>query len=248
VFYSEGKNWLSVEHEGKGNDQRLIVAVDASGLTQGNYNATVQVECPGAFNSTQGFLVQLVIPSYPFMHKYTRDLDPEIIDNSDIRDYRFYCTPYFWVAPRFQSWDENSWLRGITKDSKCFNWEGYNGSSYLTNGGRELEGEYARFTPDLEAGKYEVFFSKETPFEPERRAMSPKGQQQPVNPNFNPNPCFAVRVHSKAGDATIWMEPTKSRLIGTFEFYEGMDGYVDILSAGSKGQVLVDAIVFKKAE
>jgi PKD repeat protein len=247
VLYSESKGWLSVEREGKGNEQQLIVAVDATGLTSGIYSARVQVECPGAFNSIQNFLVQLAIPSNPPAHEYTRDLEQEIIDNSDIRYNRFYNTPYFWVAPQFQSWDENSWVFGPAKDSKCFKWDGYNGSTYLTNGGRAAEGEFCRFTPDLEAGKYEVSFAMETPFEPERRAMSAEGQQL-VNPEFNPDTRFAVRINSKTGDQIIWMEPAKSRIIGTFEFYEGMDGYVDILSAGSTGQVLVDAIIFKKAE
>lgn len=246
VFYYEGNDWLSVEHHGKGNDQQLIIAADATKLPSGVYLAKVQVECPGAINCIQSFMVQLTIPTYPPAHIYTNDLGQEVIDNSDIRYYRFYSTPYFWVAPRFQSWDENSWNTGVTKDSKCFNWEGYNGF-YLTNGGRALEGEYARFTPDLEAGKYEISFVKETPFEPARRAISSRGQQ-PVNPEFNPDPRFAVRVHAKTGEKIIWMEPTKSRIIGTFEFYEGMDGYVDILSTGSKGQVLVDAIIFRKIE
>lgn len=37
-------------------------------------------------------------------------------------------------------------------------------------------------------------------------------------------------------------------LIGEFDFDEGMDGYVEILSEGSVGQVLADAIIFRRAE
>ena len=91
----------------------------------------------------------------------------------------------------------------------------------------------------------EVSLSEETPFEPERRAMSVNGPQ-PVNTQLNPESRFAVRVKSKDGDEIIWIEPSKSRIIGTFEFNEGMDGFVDILSEGSAGQVLVDAIIFEK--
>lgn len=228
VLYSEGKGWLAVEHEEKGKDQQLIIAVDATGLATGVYLARVQVECPGVLNSVQSFLVQLTIPTHPPAHRKTRDLEQEIIDNSDKKYYRFYSTPYFWVGPHFRMWDE----------------KGYN-DFYLTNGGRAVEGEFARFTPDLEAGKYEVSFAKETPFEPERRKMKLEGQP-PVHSKSNPDSRFAVRVRSRAGEETIWMEPSKSKVIGTFEFDEGMDGYVEILSGGSTGQVLVDAVIFKK--
>jgi len=107
---------------------------------------------------------------------------------------------------------------------------------YLTNGGRAGKDDYARFRPDLEAGSYEISFEKKTPFEPQRRAMNGL-EKMPVNIVLNPDPYFAVRIHSKTGDKTIWVEPAKSKLIGIFEFSEGMDGYVDILSEGSKGQV-----------
>jgi len=228
VFYSEGKEWLSVEHEGNGNNQQLIIDVDATSLATGIYSAWVEVECPGVFNSTQGFLVYLTIPTYPPAHEQMRNLMQETIHHSDIRYNRFYCTPYFWVGPQFKRWVE----------------KGYKGF-YLTNGGRAMEGEFARFTPDLEAGTYRVYFTEETPFEPERRAMSRVGQQ-PVNPELNPKTHFAVRVRSKDGDEIIRMEPAKSRVIGTFEFEEGMDGFVEILAGGSTGQVLVDAITFRK--
>ena len=156
-------------------------------------------------------------------------MQQEVIDNSDTRFGRFYSTPYFWVMPKFHRWHE----------------KGYRNSYYLTNGGRATEGEFARFTPDLKAGEYEIMLSEETPFEPERRAMSNNGQQ-PVNPELNPESRFAVRVKSKDKDEIIWIEPSESRTIGTFEFDEGMDGFVEILAKGSRGQVIVDAMIFKR--
>ena len=71
---------------------------------------------------------------------------------------------------------------------------------------------------------------------------------------------FAVRVKHKNEVETIWMEPKRSRvigkwdhltpnptkIIGTFEFNEGTDGFVEILAEGSKGQVPADAVIFKK--
>lgn len=59
-------------------------------------------------------------------------------------------------------------------------------------------------------------------------------------------PRFKVKVHSKNGEVEIWVKSTESLSIGKFSFWEGMDGYIDILSEGSAGQVLVDAIVFRK--
>ena len=228
IIYSKGSKWLTIKTIGENNDQKLTVSVDGTGLSTGRYTAMVQVECPGVTNSIQCFIVELTIPTYPPSHKEMSNEKQKIIDNADIRYDRFYCTPYFWVGPHFKRWTEN----------------GYN-NFYLTNGGRAAKDEYARFKPDLEAGKYEISFSKETPFDPQRRAMN--GQEKmSVNHVLNPDPRFEVRVHSKAGDKIIWVEPSKSTLIGEFEFSEGMDGYVDILSEGSKGQVIVDALIFKK--
>jgi len=45
----------------------------------------------------------------------------------------------------------------------------------------------------------------------------------------------------------VWVEPLKSRAIGTFEFAEGTDGFVEILSKESRGQVVADAVRFVRA-
>ncbi len=232
IFYNEGKDWMTVLSEGSGNDQQLEISVNGSGLLPGVYSAKVLVNCRGAINNIQGFLVEITIPTYPPSDKEVGNLDKTIIDNSNTTFQRFYKTPYFWVMPQFERWKE----------------KGYKDSFYLTNGGRDSKGEFARYTPDLEAGKYEIALMEETPYEPRRRASSDKGQQ-PVNDKLNPESRFAVRVKSKGQKENIvWVEPSKSRSIGIFEFDEGMDGFVEILSEGSTGQVLVDAIVFKKVE
>lgn len=230
ISYSRGKDWLTVKTEGEGNDQKIHVSVDGSGLGTGMYTAQVRVESPGSANSIQYFNVELLIPNYPPTSPEMRNTKRKIIDNMNARYNQFYSTPYFWVGSKFKRWDE----------------KGYN-DFYLTNGGNASSGEYARFRPDLEAGTYQVSFVEETPFDPQRRAMK-NGKKLLVNEKFNPIPRFKVRVHSKAGDTIMWVAPTESKRIGEFEFYEGMDGYVDILSEGSTGQVLVDAIVFKQIE
>jgi len=245
ISYLAGSGWLKVVQSGNG--QQFQVSVNTSGMPTGNYRAKVVVKTPEALNPEQGFMVALNIPTHPPMHwKHTKT--EEVIHHGDLRYNRFYATPYFWVRPQFNRWVER----------------GYRNDFYLTNGGRAIKGEYCRFKPDLEAGTYRAYFPEETPFEPERRAnapqkdpmvvpvylypqqLNPPFRQMPVNPEYNPESRFAVRVVSKSGEQTIWIEPSKSREIGTFEFFEGMDGYVDVLAEGSTGQVLVDAIVFER--
>lgn len=230
VEYRRGNGWLSLQAEGSGNDQQIQVSVNAAGLSPGVYAARVRVEAAGGTQEVQYFFVHLTIPTYPPAHAETGNLRQEIIDNADVREGRFYSTPYFWVAPQFKRWKEKG-FRNL----------------YLTNGSRPAPGEFARFRPDLAAGTYEVLFSEQTPFDPRRRAQA-GDKQYPVDSLLNAVPKFKVKVHSREGTREIWVKPTESLSIGKFEFWEGMDGYVDILSEGSEGQVLVDAIIFRKAE
>ncbi|MCZ7647743.1 MAG: PKD domain-containing protein [Planctomycetota bacterium] len=101
------------------------------------------------------------------------------------------------------------------------------GGGFLSNGGRAEPGEYVRFTPDLAAGAYEVAFHPLTP--------------------FAPGDAFNVRVRHRGGAATVRVQPFAARRIGRFEFDEGCDGFVELLAAGSAGQVLADAVVFTPA-
>lgn len=201
VAYGRASGWLRVSRQGRGNDQRLEVSVDATGLPPGSYEATVAVHCPGALNSPQGFRVVLTVPGSP----------PSAGAIVDDRDPGFYCTPHFWVGHRFYRWEQ----------------PGY-GGFYLINGRRPTEGEFARFTPDLEAGRYEVRFHEQTPFDPDSK--------------------FWVRVRHAAGEERVLVQPARSRLIGTFPFDEGTDGFVEILAGGSEGQVVADAIVFARVD
>ncbi|SDH47267.1 PKD domain-containing protein [Dyadobacter soli] len=230
VEYGRGKGWLSLQAEGQGNAQQIRVSVDATGLPAGVYTARVKVEAPGGNLAAEHFHVSLTIPTYPPAHNETGNLKREIVDNADVRENRFYSTPYFWVAPEFKRWKEKG-FRDL----------------YLTNGGRGAAGEFARFRPDLAAGTYELVFAEQTPFDPQRRATA-GDQKYPVDHRLNAAPRFKVRVHSKSGTKEVWVKPAESLSIGKFDFWEGMDGYVDILSEGSVGQVLVDAIIFRKVE
>lgn len=215
IEYEHGTGWLTINPVGKGNNQHLAVSVDASNLKPGTYSAVVEIDCPGAVNSGQYFCVALDVPE----HK-----PPEVVTIDD-NYIGFYATPYFWVGHRFHKWPCNGY--------NCF---------CLINGKRPTSGEFARFTPDLSAGIYQVFFPE----------IVSSWQDEELR--------FAVRVKHKNGIETVWMEPKRSRVIGiwehmtpnptkvvgTFEFNEGTDGFVEILAEGSKGQVPADAVVFKK--
>ena len=230
IEYTNAKGWLILQLEGQGNDQKINVSVNGSGLPTGVYIAHVRVQVQGGANAVQCFIVNLTVPTYPPAHNETGNLKRAIVDNADVRENRFYSTPYFWVAPQFKRWKEKGF-----------------GDLYLTNGGRGTEGEFVRFRPDLADGTYELLFTEQTPFNPQRRATV-ENKQYPATSKLNAVPKFKVKVYSKKGEEEIWVKPTESLVIGQFDFWEGMDGYVDILSEGSIGQVLADAIVFRKIE
>lgn len=105
--------------------------------------------------------------------------------------------------------------------------KGY-GGFYLTNGGRADEGEFVRFTPVLREGKYKVSFSDQTPFKAGDR--------------------FIVHIKHKRRRTVKVMEPFYSLEIGTFEFSEGNEGFVEIWAGGSQGNVLADAVIFQRED
>jgi hypothetical protein len=201
VLYERGQSWLKTSLKGNGNHQSVQVEVDATGLWHETYSAIVTIECPTAVNSPQAFGVRLRVP----------ETAPESDVTIDDRDPGFYATPYFWVGHRF---------------CRCpFERRGCDGF-YLTNGRRARDGEFVRFTPDLEAGRYTVSFPKETPFS--------DGTE------------FNVRVRHLNGEETLRIRPALSHTIGTFDFGEGTDGFVEIPAAGSKGLVVADALRFRR--
>lgn len=235
--YRNGIGWLNVEINGEGNNQTVEVKVNGEGLSFGEYEAIVSIHSEGALNSPQSFRVVMNISEQPAQSIGV------IIDD---KDPGFYCTPYFWIGHRFHGW---GW-------PELKNAEGYN-NFYLINGQRARKGEFARFTPDLEEGIYDIWLYEKTPF---ASGTNPPAHHEPTR--------FQTRIVFADGDSIVWMEPKKmegnyprphrgqdgwqwlepqmSRKIGEFRFEEGMDGYVEILSEGSKGQVIVDAIRFLK--
>lgn len=201
VHYEQGQSWLNVTSVGNGNHQCLNVEVDASGLSSDTYSAMASVQCGSAINSPQAFRVELHVPESP----------PETDVTIDDCHAGFYATPYFWVGHRF--------CRCPVAKRGC------NGF-YLTNGGRAVDGQFVRFTPDLQPGRYKVSFSDSTP--------------------FNTDTAFKVRVRHRHGEQIVNVQPTDSRTIGIFDFDWGTDGFVEIHTEDSEGLVIADAIRFQR--
>lgn len=200
IEYRGRAGWLDIARTGKASPQSFRVGVDAAGLAAGTYSASVEIACEGVVNSPQQFRVELrVVDRAPSREATVDDADPG-----------FYATPYFWVGHRFCRVPVGK--RG-------------HGGFYLTNGARPTPGEFARFTPDLHAGRYEVFLSEQTPFA--------RGVE------------FDVRVSCASGEQLVRVRPDRSRSIGTFDFDEGADGFVEIHAGGSKGLVVADAVTFR---
>ena len=101
------------------------------------------------------------------------------------------------------------------------------GKRYLTNGGRAQPGEFVRFTPDLAAGEYEVLLHPQTPISMDSR--------------------FTVHVRHADGDRTFEFTPGDgtSRSLGRYRFAAGTGGFVEFHAAGSQGQIIADALVFR---
>lgn len=178
----------------------IKLAASAEKLTPGLYVAIVSVTAPGAAVARQQFRVVLDV-------RQDRPPLEVVVDNTGPG---FYATPFFWTGHRFKFWRD----------------KGYR-DFYLTNGGRSEPAEFARFTPNLRGGKYEVTFTDETPFK------------------LYPGSRFQVVVKHRIGTKELWVEPDASRLIGTFEFTDGTDGYVEIRAGGAQGHVVVDAVRFR---
>jgi PKD repeat protein len=203
-YWGDQRNWLQVTLEGDAdeNNQRLSLTAVPRSLSAGRYEAVVAVNCPGAVNGRQAFRVELHVRPSPTEEEF-------VIDD---RDDGFDATAYFWVGHQFLRTPQ----RGHRK-------------RYLTNGGVNDAEAFARFTPDLAAGGYEVLFHPQTPFT---------------------ESSFPVRIRHATGEKTVrfHLQQFPDRSLGVFEFAEGTNGFVEILAKDSEGLVIVDAVVFRRVE
>lgn len=229
--------WLSLDWSVKESRLTIEAGVDGTGMAPGRYEAVVSVHVDGACSSPQKFRVVMTVTDKPPCtgSVVVDDQDPE-----------FHCTPYFWIGHRFHGW---GWPE-LREAEGCNHF-------YRINGQRPKEGEFARFTPDLEAGLYDVWLHERTPF-----ASGPPANNEPAK--------FRVRVVHADGETVVWMAPEKirgfyprpyrsqdrwkwiepqpSRKIGEFRFEEGRDGFVEILAGDASGQVIADAVRFLRLD
>ena len=225
VTHKDADGWCTAELAGGGNTQSVSVSVDATGLTPGVYTAKVEVDCEDAVNGRQTFRVRLQVED-------GAPPDHEIIVKNT--DEGFYATPWFWIPHSFHVnhtdnlWGEaGRWDRPklppalLTPDGK--NRMGLTGL-YLSNGHRAEPGQFFRFTPDLAAGEYQISTPVETPWDATTEVD--------------------VRVRHAHGETVVRYRPGDDTVIGTFEFDEGRDGFVEFYAEGSVGQVSADAVVF----
>lgn len=205
-------------HVTKQADNRLAVAVDAAKLSirYGIYHADVYVDCPGAVNSPQVFSVRLEVPPPQAPPQST-----VIVDNTDPG---CQATPWFWLSPQFFRHFPDRWPPGY-RGSYLF-------ASSLEADQPDVQERRVRFTPDLRSGAYKVRLADEASIWP--------------LPESSVAPQFRVRVHHADGDELLWIEPRKSRELGTFQFDEGTDGFVELLWSGSSGGVVADAVHFER--
>ena len=113
-----------------------------------------------------------------------------------------------------------------------YNWsKGYNGAYRLNKDNQS--GEYVRYVPNLVEGTYSVKLFGEA-FENEMLLSKTKG--------------FYVNVRHNGSVEKVWIEPAKSLQIGVFNFSKGKQGYVEIISDGSKGLIIADAVKFEKLD
>ena len=215
--YYTGYKWLNVTHRGDGNTQELVFEATCTNMEKGEtrLNAIVHVEVPGVLNSPAVIPVQLYMPDYfeepPVQHIIVDDSSPYVTR-----------TDWFWLSPRMYSY-EKKWSQGY-------------GGSYLINAGPSKGDEFVRYRPDLEGGRYQLSFTKDTPF-----TEIATEARRPIK--------MHVRVHHKDGISEIVVHPMESLHIGKYEFVMGKSGYVDIVAPREKGVLTVaDAIVFKEIQ
>ena len=124
--------------------------------------------------------------------------------------------------------DAEAALKGFEATAQTL--AGFVGDGYRHDGNAEKGAMTARFTPLLSAaGKYQVAIS--------------------YNANGNRATNVPVTVHHAKGETKVLVNQKLApkgeapfHVIGTFEFADGKDGWVEISNAGTDGHVIVDAV------
>jgi PKD repeat protein len=115
-----------------------------------------------------------------------------------------------------------------------YDWSKGHEGDYLVSANNE-EGEFIRYRPELEGGTYQV------------ELMSPAYQRPVITDKIKG---FYVRIKHTGGREKIRVKPQQSDKIslGTYEFKKGKKGHVEIISDGSEGLIVADAVKFVKID
>lgn len=190
-YQGEKQGWLRYQLENKdGQDQRLMLTVDAAKAGLGNHEAAVEVNCPGAINGRQVFRVE-------FLVRPMADTKTVVVDD---RDEGFYAPPCVWVGHQFLRCPE----RGHNK-------------RYLSDGGRSEPGHSVVITPDLTAGRYEIRLPEDAVTGPATLNcyVRPRGADGPehliaLTPEKTAKRVLGVFDFSEGNAGTIEIVPTAS--------------------------------------
>lgn len=123
------------------------------------------------------------------------------------------------------------WLTNKLNPELGLNWSKCIGESFLLSSG-DSDTDFIRYSLKVQDGKYRISL------------YSPLYEQEKILKHVNG---FYVKVSSKSGVETKWINPSKSTIIGEFNFNTS-DNYVEILSKDKKGLIVADAILLEKID
>ncbi len=100
-------------------------------------------------------------------------------------------------------------------------------------GGENIKG-VARYQPELHGGKYKIYLHENSVPQPKYAEIETE--------------TLHLQIKTADGLQDVYWHPKQNRSIGTFLLLGGKNSYVDVLAAGSTGQIYLDALVFEKVD
>jgi PKD repeat protein len=122
-----------------------------------------------------------------------------------------------------------SWLTMKFNANLGLLWSRCHGESFLLFANNEDDG-VVRYTPNLKQGRYRVSL------------LSPLYNQSKITSKMDG---FFINIKHSNGVDKVWVAPSTSTVVGEFNFSPDT-GYVEIISKGSKGLIVADAVMFER--
>ena len=108
------------------------------------------------------------------------------------------------------------------------------GKFTVWSGNDEISG-FARYQPDLKKGKYKVY-------------IHPQAKAEPLHTVEKQVEMLKLNIKTTNGIVVKEWYPKKSGEVGTFEFLEGKESYIEVDAGQSKGLICLDALIFEKID